>query len=438
MAVEKPEIEAKGMSWREYQEALKRKREARKRSWFVFKWASMFVLALVLAIGIAFGVTEFYPRFVTEKKEQAPAIEMLSKAQIRNLMHGQRLWDVAEEPPQVALEGKTYELTSTLDLEFQRHMLAELKPEYARAIAFVAMEPQTGKVLTMVGYHKDPKAGNPCTQVLFPAASVYKMVTAAAAMDDKNFTPQTPVRYNGKKHTLYKSQLKDVDNKYTRHIDLEEAFSDSINPVFGKIGVLLGPEALTAKSKAMGFEQDLGVECDFNPSQLGKPEDKYRTAEIASGFNRETLISAMHGAAMASAVLNNGVMPQPYIIASAENQENQVVYEGGLTPMGQAMSETSSLGLQKMMVDAACHGTGRGCFSRRQRGKALREIVVGGKTGSINNDTDYDIRYDWFVGFAHDKENQKQLAFAAIVAHEDYIGKKAGDYCKDAIEYYFD
>ena len=404
---------------------------------FTLKWAFSLTLVVALAVGIVLGVTELSPRLVKEEKTRVPPVEMWSKAQIRDLMKGQKLWDVAEEPPQILREGKTYEVTSTLNLEFQRYMLKDLEPTYARAIAFVAMEPETGKVLVMAGYNKEPETGNPCTQVLFPAASVFKMVTAAAAMDAEGLTPRSPVKYNGKKHTLYKSQLEDRDNKYTRHITLEEAFSDSINPVFGKIGNRVGSEALLAKAVDMGFNGDLGLECELQPSQTMIPEDSYGIAEAASGFNRKTLISAMHGAAMACAVLNGGLLPEPYIVSSVENGENQIIYEGRLAPRGRAMPEGVSKGLREMMVKAAVHGTGKGSFGKRERGRALKNIVVGGKTGSINNDTEYDIRYDWFVGFAHDKENKKQLAFASIVAHEKFIGKKAGDYCKDAVKYYF-
>ncbi|MBI9077218.1 MAG: hypothetical protein JEZ02_17545 [Desulfatibacillum sp.] len=423
------------MSWRNYQATLKRRQETRRIGWFALKWAFGLTLAATLAVGIVLGVTELSPRL--KEKERVPPIAMRSKAQVRELMQGQKLWQVAEEPPAITRDGKTYEITTTLDLEFQRHMLKVLDPTHARAIAFVAMEPETGKVLVMAGIHKDPEAGNPCAQVLFPAASVFKMVTAAAVLDSKGLTPQSPVKYNGKKHTLYKSQLENRDNKYTRHITLGEAFSDSINSVFGKIGNQVGSEALLTKAVDMGFNGDLGLECAFSPSQIIMPEDAYGVAEVASGFNRGTRITAMHGAAMACSVVNGGLLPEPYIVASVENEESQIVYEGRLTPMGQAMTEKASQDLQEMMVSAALTGTGKGSFGKRERGRALKNIVVGGKTGSINHDTEYDIRYDWFVGFAHDQKNKKALAFAAIVAHEKFIGKKAGDYCKEAIKYYF-
>ncbi len=101
------------------------------------------------------------------------------------------------------------------------------------------------------------------------------------------------------------------------------------------------------------------------------------------------------------------------------------------------MSLQTANHLKAMMVTAASKGTGQGVFGKRKRGKKLRGLTIGGKTGSINNSTDHDIRYDLFVGFGEDSETGRKLAVSVIVAHQEFIGPRAMDYAKKALEYYF-
>ena len=66
----------------------------------------------------------------------------------------------------------------------------------------------------------------------------------------------------------------------------------------------------------------------------------------------------------------------------------------------------------------------------------LEILNIGGKTGSMDNDT-HDARYDWFVGFAEEKGGPAKFAVAVIVAHEKYIGLRASYYARSAMKSYF-
>ena len=90
----------------------------------------------------------------------------------------------------------------------------------------------------MVSFDKGDASNNTCTDNMFPAASVFKIVTAAAAIEKYQFDPDTPLTYNGRKYTLYRSQLKENRTKWTHEISLKDSFAQSVNPVFGKIGAL--------------------------------------------------------------------------------------------------------------------------------------------------------------------------------------------------------
>ena len=71
-----------------------------------------------------------------------------------------------------------------------------------------------------------------------------------------------------------------------------------------------------------------------------------------------------------------------------------------------------------------------------QRDKVLSRLTIGGKTGSIDT-RDHGARYDWFVGFADGPDQADAIAVAVLVAHEKFIGRRAGEYARRAIREHF-
>jgi beta-lactamase class D len=71
-----------------------------------------------------------------------------------------------------------------------------------------------------------------------------------------------------------------------------------------------------------------------------------------------------------------------------------------------------------------------------RRDKVLSQLTIGGKTGSIDT-RDHGARYDWFVGFADGPEQADAIAVAVLVAHEKFIGRRAGEYARLAMREYY-
>jgi len=246
------------------------------------------------------------------------------------------------------------------------------------------------------------------------------------------------MHYSGPKHTLYKRQLTDKVDRYTTTIPLREAFADSINPVFGKLGELrLRKPLLEQAAATFGFNQPLDFEVPLPPSQFQISDKPYNWAEIGSGFNLQTTLSPLHGAALATAVLNGGRMITPTIIDNIADDQGRILYRQPASPESrQIMTARAAIGLGQMMESTITSGTARKTFRKSQTDKVLARLKIGGKTGSIDNST-HDVRYDWFVGFAKERHGQKQLVVAVMVGHEKFIGIRAGDYARRAMTYYF-
>ncbi|WP_054701217.1 penicillin-binding transpeptidase domain-containing protein [Desulfosarcina cetonica] len=214
----------------------------------------------------------------------------------------------------------------------QQYLLDNLDRVNSRYIGIVAMQPQTGRLITMVGFDKQNPAHDPCVCADYPAASLFKIVTAAAAVEKKGYTAGTNLKFNGYKHTLYKRQLTDTTNRYTISTTLEDAFAQSINPVFGKIGALyIDPAALKAVGDALGFNREMNFDLPWPVSHLEIDDDTYHRAEIASGFNRETTLSPLHGAVIVATMINGGKPVEPTLVDQIVDDRGNSIYRARLT-----------------------------------------------------------------------------------------------------------
>ncbi|MBU6376340.1 MAG: hypothetical protein KGQ59_10120, partial [Bdellovibrionales bacterium] len=231
---------------------------------------------------------------------------------------------------EVAVSGKPYRalVQYSFDSNLQvtiEHTLAVADPDYG---ALAALDPETGRILALVSHEsrrvREASAADASLEqhlalrATFPAASIFKVVTAAAVIAEKKFTADTRIAFNGANHTLYKKQvLKDHQNRWTRSMSLRDAFAKSVNTVFGKIGVFsLGAENLRDYADRFGFNRQIASDIPVQPGRAIIPNnaDAWTLAEAASGFTQENTMSPLQGALIAATVVNSGKMLSPYAV----------------------------------------------------------------------------------------------------------------------------
>ncbi len=408
-----------------------------------------FLIAHVIAGGpssAAYQLPHPIPDHFSEKR-QIPDLDMktdssskaghvFDKKAVRSLLPPTTLINIRESGFDLLSGGRRFHVETTIDVPLQKFILNRMDTSTAAYMGIVAMDPYTGKVLSMVGFDKKDPLNNPCTDSRFPAASVFKMVTAAAAIETCGLDSESEMTYRGRKHTLYKSQLKKQPDVHK--ITLRDSFAQSINPVFGKMGIHdLGKVLLEKYARAFGFNRNISFEIPLAPSTMAVSDETYHWAEIASGFNRETMISPLHGALMASVALNRGRLIEPVIIDQIINGKGQILYRGHLTSLNQAISPQASSVITDLMEATIESGTCKKMFRGYQSDDILSKLSIGGKTGTINSRTRENYRYDWFVGFASEKDGSERIVISAVIAHEKYIGKRAAQYARMVIRRYF-
>ncbi len=434
----KPSASRRRPSWRHYQQQLSRGGHQR----FTRRKHLLWLAIPALAAAIGWLCLSHRPESVDPSSSVSPsepseaAAALLGKEDIRDLLVGHSAQEILDGPFEVPFGERRLRVEPTIDADLQDYLQGQLYRRTSRYVAIVVMDALQGQVLAMINFAREGHAPIPCLTSDFPAASVFKIVTAAAAIEQCGYSSQTPLVFNGASHTLYKSQLKNVRNRYTRHTTLEKAFAGSVNPVFGKIGQhCLGREKLQRYADRFGFNQTMAFELELPPSRTQITDEPYQWAEIGSGFNQETVISPLYGAILGAVAPAEGRLVEPAIIRRVSDPNGADLYRAHPAST-QAVSAATARELGRLMRRTVSHGTARKIFRRMNRDKVLSRLTIGGKTGSIDT-PDHGARYDWFVGFADGPDRADAIAVAVLVAHEKFIGRRAGEYARRAMREHF-
>jgi len=292
-----------------------------------------------------------------------------------------------------------------------------LKPLKSRRAAIVVLEPATGRVLVMAGVRNRRLDPGVALDSSAPAASLFKIITAAAALEEAGLEAESRLGYVGRPHTLYRFQLRKKPRYRPRLVTLTKSFASSNNPVFARLGIYqLGSAMLTNYARALGFEKNLPFELPLKPSRLVHPSTSFAVGEMASGYNRVTSMSPLHAAVMVAAFLNGGRLPQPCILKRVARLDGKVFYQSRPNLGPAVISPETCLQMQRLFEATVEKGTARRAFRRLSRDKVLKYLDLGGKTGTIRG-PDRSELFQWFAGYGRDPGTGRTLAVSALVVH---------------------
>jgi cell division protein FtsI/penicillin-binding protein 2 len=424
-------------TWREYQNRFKKPNPRRKGN----RWPILLTVACVALtvcyLGWASLGSATAPATVVSAVRTPSDLTKISKKDVQLLLSTHKAEELLAKEVALPFNQQRFHIETSLDESLQNRLVQAMDRKNSRYIGVVVMEPETGRIVAMAGFNKITPEINPCLSSEFPAASIFKIVTAAAAVDQFGFQPETVLHFRGYKYSLYKNQVTDGGNRNATPITFEDSFAQSVNPVFGKLGSLrLGKPLLEQYGTAFGFNQPIEFELPISPSHLEIRDEPYNWAEIASGFNSETTVSPLHAAVMAATVLNEGRIVAPTLVDRITDEKGRELYRGEASYCGRAMTTEASATLFEMMQATVQSGTARKAFANLKQDKILSRLRIGGKTGTISN-RERSARFDWFVGWAAEKNGGDKVAVASMVAHGDLIGTRAGAYARMAISHYF-
>lgn len=320
-------------------------------------------------------------------------------------------------------ENESLSVVTSTDTALQRYMMklmVRYRPLYG---SVVAIDPSSGRILALVSYVNDSMpdpGGNLCLLALFPAASVFKTVTAAAAIESAGYTADCSVEHRGRTSTLYRSQLK-AELEGAADMPFAQAYARSINAVFGRIGLYsLGSVALIDAAEAFGFNRRIPGDLRCAVSQIASPDSDFSLAELASGFIQKNTLSPLHGALIASCIAEDGAMPVPTLLDTiVRNRDNAVRYVAEPRTWLRPITPSTAHELRIMMHAVVKYGTASRQFRIIRDSRRFDDYLYGGKTGSL--DKEGFGRVDWFIGYAvHPHKIDEHIAVAVLTIHGAY------------------
>ena len=427
--------------WRGFQRRLK---EKARREHFAFRGALLCVY--ILLISASYGGSRILAdretevgASVTRGHRESIGSEQFIKQDLSALIGPLNLHLNPANETQflVVNDEKKLKVGVSLNASLQTYILKLLRRSRTSQTAVIALKPTTGQILAMASYDQGGKTENLCLKADFPAASLFKIISAAAAIEARGFTPEKTVAFKGKKHTLYRSQLKQDEGRYSTKTSFKRAFSGSINSVFGKIGIYdLGEESLSEYSDRFLFNQAIPFDLPLAISSIRIPKDEFGLAEIASGFNKETLISPLHASLITAAIANCGMIVEPWLVHRIQDDSGEALYRARYARLGRAVEEDTARQLKILMKDTVLNGTCRKAFLPLRRKKSFQDIEIGAKTGTINDSQDL-FKYDWVTVYALPKELEKGICITVLAIHGEILGIRASEMARHIIQHYY-
>ena len=142
-------------------------------------------------------------------------------------------------------------------------------------------------------------------------------------------------------------------------------------------------------------------------------DDEPLAVELLESYVRKTPFLELKGAynggitaLVVSAIANDGVLMNPYLIDHTENYNGIVVDAYEPTEYGTLLSAEDASLMQTFMREVVEDGTGERLLGQ--------SYAASGKTGTAEFSTSSKASHAWFVGYAH-REDKEDIAVAVIV-----------------------
>ncbi len=327
----------------------------------------------------------------------------------------------------------------TLDAELQRSAQALMAARHLPEAAVVVMDVATGKLLAYASHVEKGDERDLCAEAAAPSASVFKVVTAAALVEDAHLTAQTKECYSGGEQRITAADLVEDPRRDRWCTTLAGALGRSINTVFARLArERLSPGQLEAMARRFGYGEPPTFDVPVQPSALHVPSDPLELARTAAGFWNTTL-SPLQAAEISAIVARRGEAVRPSVVDEVVSSDGGVVWAAPAAGAARrVMAPETAEQLTAMMERTVTEGTSWHAFHDAHASAFLPGIGVAGKTGTLSSPNTQRF-YTWFTGFAptRPRPGEPQVAVAALVVNGPTWQIKANVLARDVLRAYF-
>jgi len=312
---------------------------------------------------------------------------------------------------------KGEEVLTTLDPAAQRVALSALA---GRRGAVVALDPRNGAVKVMAstpgfdpnalrsprayeavtGEREAKRLVNRATEFGYAPGSTFKVVTATAAIDTGEFTPESTL--SGRDNVLISGiPLQNDDGESFGQITLTEALAKSVNTVWAQVAERLGKRTMARYMDRFGFNREPQI--DY-PAEQMSPSGEYVGSRLISptspqvdvgrmGIGQDKLeVVPLQMAEVAAAVANHGTLMVPHLTERIVEADGRTVERVSPRVQSVVMKRSTADAVTSMMEAVVKEGTGTEA--------QIPGVQVAGKTGTAETQHGTAINNVWFIAFA--------------------------------------
>ncbi len=270
---------------------------------------------------------------------------------------------------------------------------------------------------------------NRALQSQYAPGSVFKVVVAAAGLQEGTLTPMDRTYCNGEFH-LGSWTFKDWLAGGHGHVDLRSAIVQSCNVFFYQAGLRVGPEVIARYARAVGLGAPSRIELPGEkPGLVPSPRWKrlsFRrpwtagdTVNMSIGQG-QVLVTPLQVARMMAAFANGGILWKPRLIQRVERADGTLAYAEAPRMVGQVdLSPAVWAFLRQARVGVVNEGTGHAA--------RIPGVEVAGKTGTAqsiaHSDSARGQDHAWFASFA--PVDDPQVVVVVLVEHGGKGGQVA-------------
>lgn len=322
--------------------------------------------------------------------------------------------------------GSTAGIGLTLDPRLQNEAERLLLNSRAPSGAIVMSDVRTGRILAwaVIGHE-----GDLVRATKYPAASLFKLVTAAALLEGHHVDLGDTVCFGGGERKLTESDVEPGCHPGDQRTVFEKALGKSINGVFARQALKsLPPADLAAMAESFGFGKEPPIDIPAERTSAVVPQRKESAAErlsfarTAAGFG-QVRVSPLGALDIVQTVANGGTRIRLHVTGDPKKIPR--------VELGEVVSEKTATKLRRMLEVTTRSGTSMKAFAPIE---GRPKISAAGKTGTLALESEKRL-ISWFAGFAPSRS--PEVAVSVLLANDERWWRKANEVARDMLDAYF-
>ena len=307
-------------------------------------------------------------------------------------------------------------LVTTLDYNIQKYCMQAAETTYIRkeadSVSIIAMNPQNGEILAMVDYPEfnlsDPFTlteeyegcedinlmwRNSCLNDTYEPGSTFKIITAAAALEEKVVDLEDSFYCPG---YIVVEDRRIRCSKVNGHGSqtFPVAIQNSCNPAFITIGLRLGVDKYYSYFEKFGLLEKTGIDLPGEAGTIMHKKENMGRVELATvAFGKSFQITPIQLMTTVSSIINGGTRVTPHLAKEIKKDDGTLIKSFEFTTQDGICSEETSSTMRMLLEKVVSEGGGNKA--------AVDGFSIGGKTATSQTIPRSENKYiSSFLGFA--------------------------------------